>query len=283
MIHNATRSWSGQPEHDAGIPAEWPRVAYIDLQADGPGRWFPKSPYELIDPESRSRLIRSLHDAIDCPCPPGCAALVLDLECGRDMPSPCIDIAGIFHDFDVGDWFSAMERLGIATESAANVYNELYTDFLDHAPLALIDDFPHRHDGDQVLVWAEHYVDHPYWRLGRSPVINYYLQHPGQDPALVALGRKSMAHVAHRCAARRDVPVYATICAQYEHGPGEYVTADEWKATVDACAEHGCEPILWGRWKDRDAAEAMRRFMESGGIKAVEAAGLTKTQGGVIV
>ena len=77
--------------------------------------------------------------------------------------------------------------------------------------------------------------------------------------------------------------VYATICAQYEHGPGEYVTQDEWKATVEACAEHECEPILWGRWKDKDAADAMRRFMESGGIRAVEAAGLTKAQGGGVV
>ena len=49
------------------------------------------------------------------------------------------------------------------------------------------------------------------------------------------------------------------------------------------CAEHGCEPILWGRWKDKDAAEAMRRFMEGGGIAAVEAAGLSKTQGGGVV
>ena len=37
----------------------------------------------------------------------------------------------------------------------------------------------------------------------------------------------------------------------------------------------------WSGQPEHDAGVPMRRFLESGGIKAVEAAGLSKTQGGV--
>lgn len=276
MIHNATRSWSGQPEYDAGIPADWPRdVRYIDGTSGDEGRiWF-RDPHELLYPPAWQKIRDNTDRAIgDRKQNELC---VLDLECGIGFPSPSHAIAWRFHDLDTDNWRNTSEMIGL---NDLELYERLTADLLMLSGCAA-DDFPHRHDGAGINLWAREYVDHPWWKYAPAVIINFYLQHPGQDPAYVALGRKSMAHVAHRCAARRDVKVYATICAQYEHGPGEYVTQDEWKATVEACAEHECEPIIWGRWKDKDAADAMRRFMESGGIKAVEAAGLAKTGGGV--
>lgn len=279
MIHDATRSWSGQPEFDAGVPKEWPRdVRYIDGTRDDSGRiWF-RDPHELLYPPTRDMLRNNINRAIGTRRHG--EILVLDLECGEGFPSPSWGVARLFHGLDHVVWMDTINAIapGMSHEAA---YESASVAFLPPA-VDVLDDFPHRHDGYGVLGFAGSYIDHAWWRFARAVNINFYLQHPGQDPAYVALGRKSMAHVAHRCAARRDVKVYATVCAQYEHGPGEYVKQDEWKATMDACAEHGVEPILWGRWKDKDAADAMRRFLESGGIKAVEAAGLTKTGGGVI-
>ena len=278
MIHNATHSWSGQPEYDAGIPAEWPKdVRYIDGTWDDSGRiWF-RDPHELLTPWGCDLLHGNINRAIGKRTQG--EMIVLDLECGVGFPSPAWIIASHFHGLSVAGWSLTADKCEV---DARELYDRLSADLLMSSGV-VADDFPHRHDGDSILAYAPWYVDHPWWKYADAVVINFYNQNAGQDQTLVATGRRCMARVAHRCAARRDVKVYATICAQYEHGPGEYVTADEWKATVDACAEHGVEPILWGRWRDRDAAEAMRRFMEGGGIKAVEAAGLTKTQGGMIV
>lgn len=280
MIHNATRSWSGQPEYDAGIPADWPRdVRYIDGTSGDEGRiWF-RGPHEMLTPVGRALIFGNIRRAIGDWKQN--ELIVLDLECGIGFPSPSFCIACEFHGLDLRSWDGTMERLGV--DNACEAYELAACGSMWGVTGVAWDDFPHRHDGDSIKKWADAYVDHPWWLDAPAVIINFYNQHPGQDPAYVALGRKSMAHVAHRCAARRDVKVYATVCAQYEHGPGEYMTQDEWKATMDACAEHRCEPIIWGRWKDKAAADAMRRFMESGGIAAVEAAGLAKTQGGVIV
>lgn len=277
MILNATRSWSGQPAYDAGVPAAWPACRYIDLQRDDATRWWFKDPHELLSPTVAGRMAANLIAAIGDR--KGSELCVLDLECGKDFPSPSYPIACDFHGLDWNRWDDTVAMLADAPE-LGDKYERVCSHLLRVSGCAA-DDFPHRHEGDGILHYASAYVDHPWWKYAPAVVVTPYLQHPGQDPAAVAISHTTLLHVARRCAARRDVPVYATITPRYEHDDGGFMLMDEWKACVDRIAAHGANAILWGRWQDQAAADANRKFMESGGIAAIEEAGLVKAKGGV--